>query len=160
MGAVIYQEEMAISEFTLALLEDSGWYKPKYYTGGLFRFGKNKGCDFINNDCLDSNFKTKFKNEFFDIDNLWFGSCSTGRQSRTYSTLSSNNNIDNDLYKRFGDDYYNGGTIYTVDYCPINSQRYDEAGNTYFYGSCKLGSQNFGIFNYYINPETNNPMNS
>ena len=44
MGAVIYQEEMAISEFTLALLEDSGWYKPKYYTGGLFRFGKNKGC--------------------------------------------------------------------------------------------------------------------
>ena len=35
---------MAISEITLALLEDSGWYKANYYTGGLMRFGKNKGC--------------------------------------------------------------------------------------------------------------------
>ena len=64
IGAAIYQEEMAISEFTLAFLEDSGWYKPKYYTGELLRFGKNKGCDFINNDCLDSNLKANFKNEF------------------------------------------------------------------------------------------------
>ena len=47
MGAVIYQEEMVISEITLALLEDSGWYKINYYTGGLMRFGKNKGCDFM-----------------------------------------------------------------------------------------------------------------
>ena len=94
MGAVIYQEEMAISEFTLALLQDSGWYKPKYFTGGLFRFGKNKGCDFINEDCIDSNHKTKFKNEFFNDENLWFRSCSTGRQSRTYSTLYRHDNIE------------------------------------------------------------------
>ena len=38
MGAAIYQEEMAVSEFTLALLEDSGWYKANYYSGGLMRF--------------------------------------------------------------------------------------------------------------------------
>ena len=43
MREVIYQEEMAISEFTLSFLEDSGWYKANYYTGGLFRFGKNQG---------------------------------------------------------------------------------------------------------------------
>ena len=42
---VIYQEEMAISEITLALLEDSVWYKTNYYTGGIIRFGKNKGCN-------------------------------------------------------------------------------------------------------------------
>jgi hypothetical protein len=30
MGAVIYQEEMVISEFTLAALEDSGWYKVNF----------------------------------------------------------------------------------------------------------------------------------
>ena len=97
MGAAIYQEEMAISEFTLAFLEDSGWYKPKYYTGGLFRFGKNKGCDFINNDCLDSNLKANFKNEFFDDTNKGYGSCSTGRQSRTYSILYTHKNIEKDL---------------------------------------------------------------
>ena len=87
MGAVIYQEEMAISEFTLALLEDSTWYKVNYYTGGLFRFGKNKGCAFIENDCLDQNLKSNFKNEFFDGDNPWYGSCSTGRQSRIMKLL-------------------------------------------------------------------------
>ena len=79
MGAVIYQKEMAISEFTLAFLEDIGWYKPKYYTGGLFRFEKDKGCDFINNDYLDSNLKSNFKNEFFDDTNKEYGSCSIGR---------------------------------------------------------------------------------
>ena len=101
MGGVIYQEEMAISEFTLAFLEDSTWYKPKYYTGGLFRFGKNKGCGFIENDCLDNNLETEFKNEFFDISNSWYGSCSTGRQSRTYSILFNYNNIQISEYIRY-----------------------------------------------------------
>ena len=162
MGAVIYQEEMAISEFTLALLEDSGWYKAKYYTGGLFRFGKNKGCEFIQEDCLDNNYNTQFKNEFFDSDNLWFGSCSTGRQSRTYATFAHYESFNNDeMYNRFtgNDNYYNGGSIYTVDYCPINGQNYEETQNTYFFGNCKLGSPNFGKFNYYINPQTNDPEN-
>ena len=34
MNGVSYKEEEVISEFTLALLEDSGYYKPNYYTGG------------------------------------------------------------------------------------------------------------------------------
>ena len=33
--------ETVISEITLAVFEDSGWYKVNYYTGGLFRYGKN-----------------------------------------------------------------------------------------------------------------------
>ena len=158
MGAVIYQEEMAISEFTLAFLEDSGWYKAKYYTGGLFRFGKNKGCEFIENDCLDYNFETEFKNEFFDASNAYYGSCSTGRQSRTYSTFFYYNQIDKSIYNRFG--YYNGaysgGSIYTADYCPINGQMLAEVGNNYFFGSCRYGSTNFGSYIYYVNPENNN----
>ena len=35
--------DLVLSEFTLALLEDSGWYQIYYYTGGLMRFGKHKG---------------------------------------------------------------------------------------------------------------------
>ena len=157
MGAVIYQEEMAISEFTLAFLEDSGWYKPKYYTGGLFRFGKNKGCEFIESDCLDTNFETEFKNEFFDASNAWYGSCSTGRQSRTYATFFYYNQID-DLYNRFGNNngLFPGGSIYTVDFCPINGQISEEVGYNYFFGSCRYGSTNFGSYIYYVNPENNN----
>ena len=157
MGAVIYQEEMAISEFTLALLEDSGWYRPKYYTGGLFRFGKNQGCEFIDNECLDNNLKTQFKNEFFDYSNAWTGSCSTGRQSRTYATISNYNykSIDPLYYRiKVSNDFAPGGSIYTADFCPTNGQRYDEVGYNYFYGSCKYGSTNFGSYVFYINPET------
>ena len=152
MGAVIYQEEMAISEFTLAFLEDTTWYKTKYYTGGLFRFGKNKGCEFIENDCLDQNLKSRFKNEFFDGDNPWYGSCSTGRQSRTYGTIFNYNYIEN-IYNRLGD--YEGGSIYTTDYCPTNGQRIDESGLNYFFGSCKYGSPYFGLYIYYINEDNN-----
>jgi hypothetical protein len=50
MNGVIYSEELVISEFTLALLEDTGYYKANYYTGGLMRFGKGKGCDFLKKD--------------------------------------------------------------------------------------------------------------
>ena len=44
--------EEVISEFTLALLEDLGFYKANYYTGGLMRYGKNKGCDFVKKNVL------------------------------------------------------------------------------------------------------------
>ena len=45
--------ESVISEITLALFEDSGWYQVNgLYTGGLFRFGKGKGCEFINKTCI------------------------------------------------------------------------------------------------------------
>jgi hypothetical protein len=152
MGAVIYQEELAISEFTLAFLEDSGWYRPKYYTGGLFRFGKNQGCKFIENDCLDQDLKTEFKNEFFDYSNAWTSSCSTGRQSRTYATITDDDRI-NEEYNWFNSK--SGGSIYTADYCPTNGQINAEAGFSYFYGNCKYGNENFGSFVYYINPNNN-----
>ena len=37
-----------ISDITLAIFEDSGFYKVDYNAAELFRFGKNKGCDFFN----------------------------------------------------------------------------------------------------------------
>ena len=68
MNGNLYTIEQVISEFTLALLEDSGWYKINYFTGGLMRFGKNQGCAFIEEDCLNKNeLETKFNNDFFNI---------------------------------------------------------------------------------------------
>ena len=78
----IEYEEQAISEITLSLMEDSGWYKANYYTGGLMRFGKNKGCDFIYEKCVNQKtHKTNFKNEFFDelYNDKITPSCSSGR---------------------------------------------------------------------------------
>jgi hypothetical protein len=44
----IHYDESVISEITLTLFEDSGFYKVNYYTGGLFRYRKNQGCEFLN----------------------------------------------------------------------------------------------------------------
>ena len=91
MNGVIYTEEQVISEFTLAILEDIGYYKANYYTGGLMRYGKNKGCYFVNEKCVnDFEINSNFENEFFDYFNQKFNndpSCSSGRQSRTYQLL-------------------------------------------------------------------------
>ena len=161
MGAVIYQEEMVVSEFTLALLEDSGWYKANYYTGGLMRFGKNKGCKFIENNCLDSYYNTEFPNEFFDESEMNSPSCSAGRQSRTYAILYSYNQIMDPRYSsNFFYDYqryyYLSGSMYTTDYCFTHGQNSNEGNNRYFTGNCKYGVGDYGYNIYYYNSDTNN----
>jgi len=45
-----------ISEFTLALLEGSGWYVPDYKYAEPFWFGKGAGCDFLTKKCGTSGF--------------------------------------------------------------------------------------------------------
>ena len=47
MTAFSYVQEQVISEFTLSLLKDIGFYEVNNYTGGLMRFGKNAGCYFF-----------------------------------------------------------------------------------------------------------------
>ena len=155
MGAVIYQEEMVISEFTLAALEDSGWYKVNYYTGGLMRFGKNKGCKFLDEPCLNNTLQTEFENEFFNYEYYGYPSCSAGRQSRTYSTLNNYIMIDNLYYTNFRYDprfnNYYSGSIYTADYCFTHGQFNSECTSSYFTGNCKYGNGNYGQNIYYYN---------
>ena len=92
MTSEFYFSEQAISEITLALLEDLG-YKVNYYTGGLMRFGKHRGCEFLRNDCVQQVYKTylnsSFPNEFcsnayYEDNVLNYGLCSPGRQSMSY----------------------------------------------------------------------------
>ena len=54
------------------------------------KFGKNKGCNFLNKDCAeqkDGKLISKFNNEFCNSDS--FLTCSIGRQSRGYCFLES-----------------------------------------------------------------------
>eukprot|EP01084_Bolivina_argentea_P279140 477178_1 len=53
------------TEFTLALMEDSGWYLPKFEYAEPFAFGKDAGCSYFSDDCVnkashDSNFPKYF----------------------------------------------------------------------------------------------------
>ena len=147
-----YYPEVVMSDFTLALLEDSGWYKVNYYTGGLMRFGKNKGCEFLDNDCLTGG-KTDFKNEFFDYpednDNP---SCSSGRLSRTYCETKTYSTFTNPIYERSG---FIGGKVENADYCPVFvNDANDEVSNSdknYYVGSCNIGSGKYGSHINYNN---------
>jgi len=46
-----------LSEFTLAVLEDSGWYVVNYSQADNITWGKNQGCDFFYNKCNGTNFR-------------------------------------------------------------------------------------------------------
>eukprot|EP00271_Cylindrocystis_brebissonii_P020853 TRINITY_DN7142_c0_g1_i2.p1 TRINITY_DN7142_c0_g1~~TRINITY_DN7142_c0_g1_i2.p1 ORF type:complete len:880 (-),score=90.07 TRINITY_DN7142_c0_g1_i2:883-3522(-) len=60
-----------LSNVTLALFEDSGWYVPDYSRGGFLRFGFEKGCAFADELCHDATAGTVFSGSF----------CATGASS-------------------------------------------------------------------------------
>ena len=53
-----------VTEFTLALLEGTGWYKVNYEVAEPFIWGKGKGCDFIYKDCINPLTKAPAFEEF------------------------------------------------------------------------------------------------
>ena len=151
MNGIVYPEEQVISEFTLAALEDLGYYKANYYTGGLMRYGKNKGCKFLNELCVNSSYQINpfFENEFFDsihsdyeIDNSY----TSGRQSRTYNTFWVRNNS----YYYNNPNYFNNETIIgwpPADYCPVPEGYSEEMEINYYVGHCSnKGSGEYGTF--------------
>jgi hypothetical protein len=139
MNGVVYTEEEVISEITLALLEDTGFYKPYYYTGGLMRFGKNKGCEFVFDKCVNQTtheINPKFENEFFDeiySDYFQDASCSSGRLSRTYNLWWIFDNIPKEFRYRENRDSGGWGA---ADYCPVPSNDIVEENDAYYTGSC------------------------
>ena len=156
MNGVVYPEEEAISEFTLALLEDTGFYKPNYYTGGLMRFGKGKGCDFVKKRCVDSNHNINplFENEFYDSITApsMDASCTSGRQSRAYHAWWVYDNLPT-YYQYFSDSRYGGFSA--ADYCPVSMPYYEENENSYYTGHCSLkGNGQYGMRIYYQEKKT------
>jgi len=154
-----YEDEGALSEFTLALLEDSGWYQVNYYSGGLMRFGKNRGCDFLNTYCVSNNV-TNFPNEYYDYNytNIGHPSCTTGRQSRSYFLLNNYILPQDDSYINilpFNGEEYIGGYVPSADYCPVSYKSLNEFEYfDYFTGNCKYGNGYYGSQIKYINITT------
>jgi len=149
MTGSVFNVEFIISEFTLALLEDSGNYKANYYTGGLMRFGKNKGCNFLTDNCIDENGYTQFGNEFFD--SIYYAydidpSCSSGRQGKTYNWLSFDPSVPS--YYNYLDEFIG---LPMADYCPVSRSKSSEISKNYLAGHCsELGKgANYGDQVYY-----------
>ena len=118
MTSNFYFQEHVISDFTLALLEDTGWYKINKYTGGLMRFGKNKGKSFFEDDCLQKvgdKITPRFSNEFCSQS---YGTCSSGRLSKGICNTTINYAIFEE-YKRNGISNSLNGEEF-IDFCPVS----------------------------------------
>lgn len=144
MVSINYQEN-TISDITLALFEDSGWYKVNYYTGGLFRFGKNKGCEFFQKKCLInekatfSEFCHKSKEPKCLNAHLGTGECYIG---------DIKDEIIPEKYQYFKKESLGG--LYNVNYCPAADTYFESISNNkyYFETNCRYGSSQ-NLFSHY-----------
>jgi hypothetical protein len=136
MVSINYQEN-TISDITLALFEDSGWYKPNYYTGGLFRFGKDKGCQFFEKKCLVnekasfSEFCHKEKEPKCTSSYLGTGECYIGEIKHE------------EIPKKY--QYFkksNLGGLLNVNFCPTADSFFESItqGKFYFENNCRYGA--------------------
>ncbi len=131
--------EIVISEISLALLEDTGWYYVNYYTGGLFRYGKGLGCDFLNNKCVYSDssyYITPFGREFCVEKNEKI--CSAGNIDRGECYIRNYDSEIESEYQYFNDKIIGG--YEPADYCPVGLSYPSQ--NYYFYSRCDSNGKN------------------
>jgi hypothetical protein len=131
--------ENVLSEISLALFEDSGWYKVNYYTGGLFRYGKNAGCNFVQNKCVE-NGKTNYPDTFCLNSNEEM--CFANRLAKGICNLSVNAKDLDPNYRYFDNPKFGG--YEKADYCPVALWTKDTELNMYFSNSCAYGKSTYG----------------
>jgi len=127
--------EIVISDISLAVFEDSGFYKVNYYSGGLFRFGKGEGCNFFNKNCI-INKGTPFANEFCIVPQEPF--CTSSHLSKGNCYMKKYNNIKS-YYQYFSEP--NVGGFPFAAYCPVSLDHLYDKSDYYFSTSCKSGKK-------------------
>ena len=124
-----------ISDITLALFDATGYYKTKPYSGGLFKFGKNKGCDFIDKKCIESG-KPISEDDFCITP--YEPKCSNARNMKLSCYIRDYSKYDVNIptnYQYF--ENKNLGGFGPADYCPVALEM--SAENDYFNYSCNVG---------------------
>ena len=129
--------EIVISDISLAVFEDSGFYKVNYYSGGLFRFGKGEGCDFFNKNCI-INKGTPFANEFCINSQEPF--CTSGHLSKGHCYMAKYNSNIESYYQYFSEP--NIGGYAPAAYCPISLDHLYDKSDYYFSTNCNSGKKN------------------
>ena len=126
--------DSTISDITLALFEDTGFYKVNYYSGGLFKFGKNKGCNFLSDKCIQ-NEEAAF-DEF--CDEAGEAKCSSSRSLKSSCYLITYSyNLDQN-YQYFSNPRKGGYS--PADYCPVPFERH--SSDSYFQKHCRIKKAN------------------
>ena len=159
-------DEAGLSDITLAFLEDTGWYSVTYYTGGLVKFGKNLGCKFLKNKCVENgviNFDINFCGQQISDDpeiiNFNYDYIKSSKEIKEYALFQCSDTI---LHKSACSlnlrkdkiDKYNyfknprNGGLKSANYCPVKFQPYTM--NFFDSGSCATGFQDFNLVKAYF----------
>lgn len=125
--------ENILSDITLALFEDSGLYKVEYYSGGLFKFGKNAGCSFFNQKCIE-NGQSNFPNEFCTNFNGDF--CTRSRGVKGQCLVFHHQETIPSRYRYF--ENKKDGGFRAANYCPVSILQDDS--NDYYPSNCNSGT--------------------
>jgi len=149
-----------VSKITLALFEDSGWYKPVYGNVGGFEFGRGKGCGFLTEACVQEG-QSQFPDTFCTAGAEQY--CSRRQISEIGCTQNSMGKAycdkcvhSQDLPSRFqyfvGKPRVGGANPY-LGYCPIWTPYAERGGGTSFCmdspgwtsDSTRVRGESFGI---------------
>ncbi|XP_041371859.1 leishmanolysin-like peptidase [Gigantopelta aegis] len=128
-----YTQNSVISRITLAMMEDTGWYKANYERAELYEWAKNLGCDFVRKSCYDwIEMKQKRGEDIYPYcervkrGQLWTD-CSNNRHSVAlcnlveytkplepgYQYFTSLEGVSSSEVNRFG------GSVQLADFCPF-----------------------------------------
>ncbi|KAL7998051.1 putative peptidase M8, leishmanolysin [Plasmopara halstedii] len=127
------------SALTLAFFEDSGWYRANTSTAGRMHFGRNRGCNFAMEKCINPDTGVSIALDHYCMSNS-VESCSVDGISRSVCTVSTGRSIAK-TYQYFTNSPTQGGDDF-ADFCPINvghsSGDCSNPTNLMFPGSTKI----------------------
>ena len=128
-----------ISDITIALFEDTKYYKVNYYSGGLFKYGKNKGCNFLTKKCVTNG--TSISNDDF-CTSAGQSMCSTSKTNKGICMIFDYSSSGISVPTKF--QYFNNpnqGGFLPASFCPVVESPYSEYD--YLPTSCRVGTSNF-----------------
>ena len=118
----------SVSHLTLALMEDSGWYKANYTMGTTLTWGLSAGCDFVTAPCLTKNDTTtsipEYSRGYFCSDESQRGCSPDLRHKAACTVIDYGENVP-ETFRYFADNPKRGGPRET-NYCPIYSSAYGD----------------------------------
>ncbi|KAG8342267.1 putative Leishmanolysin [Trypanosoma vivax] len=108
----------AYSVLTMAFFEDTGFYKVVWEKGERMVWGRNAGCEFINEKCVTNN-RTKYPNMFCTEPTDEKLYCTYDRQALGHCTLKNHKKTLRPEFQYFGDANIGGSDADAMDFCPI-----------------------------------------
>eukprot|EP00587_Corethron_hystrix_P003135 CAMPEP_0113301726 /NCGR_PEP_ID=MMETSP0010_2-20120614/2833_1 /TAXON_ID=216773 ORGANISM="Corethron hystrix, Strain 308" /NCGR_SAMPLE_ID=MMETSP0010_2 /ASSEMBLY_ACC=CAM_ASM_000155 /LENGTH=670 /DNA_ID=CAMNT_0000155393 /DNA_START=359 /DNA_END=2368 /DNA_ORIENTATION=+ /assembly_acc=CAM_ASM_000155 len=125
LSGILGQDGNHMSAMTLALFEDSGWYKADYSVSELSPWGHGAGCGFVEKDCIDQQGQVSKPGKGFFCPSKDSHGCNPGHTHKADCSIFSYDGAKNIPQNfQYFEDPKSGGIV-QADYCPIYNGYHD-----------------------------------